>query len=121
MYIILTIAFASVFGCFLNVPDGGVIHCFLNVPDGGVIPCFLNVPDRDVVPVADLHCLGELAPAEGRHPDREYRGGLQVVQYLSILYNIHLCAMYFLELGLLYPGGYEEMSSILAEQMRPRI
>ncbi len=77
-----------------------------------VVPCFLNVPHGGVIPVADLHCLGELAPAEGRHPDREYRGGLQVVQYLSILYNIHLCA----NLGLLYPGGYEEMSSILADQ-----
>merc|ERR1712226_1222295 len=25
----------------------------------------------------DLHSMGELPPEEGRHPDREYRGGLQ--------------------------------------------
>jgi hypothetical protein len=26
---------------------------------------------------SDFHCLGELPPAQGRHTDREHRGGFQ--------------------------------------------
>merc|ERR1712226_815825 len=34
-------------------------------------PCLGETTEKD------LHSMGELPPEEGRHPDREYRGGLQ--------------------------------------------